>query len=48
MAVASLINAVKENRTEKNATVMLNITGGVRGTVQERTQHALFSTQVFV
>ena len=27
-AVASLINAVKENRIEKNAVVMLNITGG--------------------
>jgi len=40
VAVASLINAVKENRIEKNAVVMLNITGG--GEERFKKEHSLY------
>lgn len=39
VAVASLINAVKEGKVEKNATIMLNITGG--GIERYKTEHSL-------
>jgi cysteate synthase len=48
VAVASLINAVKENRIEKNATVMLNITGGGEERYKkEHNMHYLAPKHVF-